>query len=544
MTKAGIVHRPLYRVEANDAGVSEAQPAIVPRSRPRRRSADPFGASGFLAGMRIRKKLIVLHTGFSLLLVALLIVVLQPPLQRMIEQSEQHEAELAVKLMAAGGGGSAVLATPLPPGVRLIPASDPAIRPEDLQRARAEPGRVVLSTLASETTVAMLALPSPAAGGPVPAVEVIGVAVRLEEARQSVVNLYVLVILALLAVYALIAAALELFVLPRHVYMPIGEILRADRAVLDNRHEEELVDERLIPADELGAIMRSRNATVSTMRRHEAALAQAAEDLKRKNHLLETVRRNLADADRLASLGVMSAGLAHEMNTPLAVVKGLAEKVARGQPLGDSESELMLRVVGRLEKLSESLLDFARVRPPAMAVGSVREMVEEAWMLVRLDRQATRDITLHNTVREGTTVRCDPDRIVQVLVNLLRNAADAMLDPPAAFEQRGLPTLAVERAIFVTAEIERRGDRPWMVVRVYDRGPGLDQAIVERLFEPFASTKLDARGTGLGLAVSEGIAREHGGTLTARNIAEQDRAVVGQPCERPTGAVFELTLPA
>src|SRR6185295_16281744 len=147
-------------------------------------------------------------------------------------------------------------------------------------------------------------------------------------------QLYALTAVALLAVYGLVAAALELFVLPQHVYDPISRMLEADAAVQEGATEDELIPETAIPADELGEIMRSRNRTIVALRRHESALAEAlaelgrvAGDLKRKNHLLEMAQRNLADADRLASLGMMSAGIAHELNTPLAVVKGLAEKL-------------------------------------------------------------------------------------------------------------------------------------------------------------------------------------------------------------------------
>src|SRR6185436_11426017 len=151
--------------------------------------------------------------------------------------------------------------------------------------------------------------------------------------------------------------------------------------------EQEIISDSLIPADELGEIMRSRNRTVTALRAHEAALAEAlaelervATDLKRKNHLLEAARRNLADADRLASLGMMSAGIAHELNTPLAVVKGLADKLNHSaeKRLDPAEAALMVRVVGRLERLGDSLLDFARARPPQTSPVELRAIVDEA----------------------------------------------------------------------------------------------------------------------------------------------------------------------
>src|SRR5690606_34845771 len=157
---------------------------------------------------------------------------------------------------------------------------------------------------------------------------------RIDSARREVLQLYGLLVVSLLAVYGLIAVALELFVLPQHVYGPIRRLLEADRAVQEGRREKELIDERDIPADELGEIMRSRNHSIRSIRQHERDLAEAlnkletvATDLRRKNHLIENARRNLAESDRLASLGMMSAGIAHELNTPLTVLKGLVEKL-------------------------------------------------------------------------------------------------------------------------------------------------------------------------------------------------------------------------
>ena len=263
-----------------------------------------------------------------------------------------------------------------------------------------------------------------------------------------------------------------------------------------------------------------------------ARLEDVAIELKRKNHLLETARRNIADQDRLASLGMMSAGIAHELNTPLAVLKGQVERLAENPVRGVSstEAQLMLRVVERLERLSESLLDFARVRPPTRERVELSRVLDEAWTLVRLDREAI-GVNLRTLAPKGQSVLADPDRLGQVFVNLLRNAADAMDG---------------EGTITVRAEPVERDGRRWVSIRVQDEGPGIAPDVLSRLFEPFVSTRLDARGTGLGLAVSEGIIREHGGVILARNLAHEPDAAPGQGADatlRRPGAEFEIVLP-
>ncbi len=543
---------PPSNLPSSSSGPAGGEVGRSPAMGPLRRLGLPLGRrtlpppGGLLAGMRIRKKLIVLHTAFSVLLAAILAIVLYPSIMAVVRETELQEAKAALtmaelRISAAGASNAEATAdilqqmnSRLPSGVRVRTEGrgwSPEVAGVRLER---EPGQ---GADASDAMVAFSPLASDQG--------TLVATAKLYAARQAVSRLIVIVTLALLAVYALIAISLEVFVLPRHVYGPIRRILMADHAVQEGQREAELIPDRAMPADELGEIMRSRNATVEALRMHESELATAltqlestANDLKRKNHLLETAQRNLADADRLASLGVMSAGLAHEMNTPLAVVKGLSEKVAGGQMLTGAEAQLLLRVTGRLERLSESLLDFARVRPPTKTPTPLRELVDEAWTLVKLDRAVGTRVELVNAVEETCVIAADGDRLMQVLVNLLRNAAEAMVEqkraaPGATTVSGASLSWAVDGRgkITVNAEGSQRDGQPWVSITITDEGPGLDPQIVGRLFEPFASTRLDSRGTGLGLAVSEGIVKEHGGLLLARNR------------EGGRGAVFEIMMP-
>ena len=482
------------------------------------------GPRGPLARFRIRKKLIVLHTAFSLLLAVVLLIALRPALGQVVRAAERSEGELLLRVALADiAGGERFPRTINDRDAELLvgPAAEGAVDPADLREAFDNPGLFV-ATRCQRGGTCVLVRPE---GGPAMVARV-----RCPEARASVGDLYALLTVALLAVYALVALTLEVLILPRHVYAPIASLLRADRAVREGRTCEELIPDAEIPADELGQIMRSRNESIRQVRRQERELSDSFEriervagDLRRKNHLLETARQNLADADRLASLGVMSAGIAHEINTPLAVIKGLVEQArARDGVLRTDEAELLTRVVGRLERLSESLLDFARARPPDTKPHAVRGLVEEAVTLVRIDRQSA-GTTFENLVPEGLSVPCDGDRIIQVLVNLVRNAVDALGRSPRSAGGHGVIRIEADRVA--------RDGRRWATVTVSDNGPGIDPAVLPKLFEPFISTTLDARGTGLGLAVAEGIVAEHGGVIVAGNMPGRE------------GARFEILLP-
>lgn len=492
----------------------------------------PSQPRGPLAGMRIRKKLIVLHTLFSLTLAAILLVALRPAVAKVIARAEQSQAEQVLKMLGLDEpearalivGGSQILDGDVV--LRIGTPEQAGLSEAVARKARGSPGAFVGIGSERGRTGAVTYVPEDG--------RYYSASVRMPEARAGVIHMYALTAVAIIAVYALIALSLEVLVLPRHVYGPISALLRADRAVQSGDRAGELIPDEIIPADEIGQIMRSRNDSILALRSHERRLAETFErlesvatDLRKKNYLLETARRNLEGADRLASLGMMSAGIAHEMNTPLAVAKGLVEKLADGEPhaLSPVEAALLRRVVGRLEKVSEGLLDFARARSPESRPTCIREVVDEAITLVRLDREAAAPggaVEIVNAVPEAVRVECDGDRMIQVFVNLVRNAADAL---------RGRRRVDGPGTIRIEAETTRKDGAAWISIRVIDDGPGIDKDLLPALFEPFVSTRLDARGTGLGLAVSDGIVREHGGVLIASN--RRDRS----------GAVFEVMLP-
>jgi two-component system C4-dicarboxylate transport sensor histidine kinase DctB len=153
--------------------------------------------------------------------------------------------------------------------------------------------------------------------------------------------------------------------------------------------------------------------------------------------------------------------------------------------------------------------------------------------MVRLDRDAF-PATIANHVSDDVSAWCDGDRIVQVLVNLLRNAIDAAGGSRGGAGSRG--SSGRTATIEVAAEEAVRDGRRWVSLTIADDGPGIDPEVMPRLFQPFATTRLDSRGTGLGLATAEGIIREHGGVLLARNKLHIDGRIAG--------AVFEIVLPA
>ncbi|WP_127105617.1 sensor histidine kinase [Pararhodobacter zhoushanensis] len=231
---------------------------------------------------------------------------------------------------------------------------------------------------------------------------------------------------------------------------------------------------------------------------------------------LRATQADLVQAGKLAALGQMSAALSHEFNQPLGAARNFAENaqllIERGR-IEDAKSniERILALIGRMGDLSKHLRNFAR-KPNAQlsdvslpeAVAAVQEIIGWRLRAQRIDLQL--DLP-------PLWVRAGPVRLQQVLVNILSNAIDAV----ESTDQRRITLRA--RAQGGTA-----------VMTIADSGPGVAPQLVERIFDPFFSTKGVGKGLGLGLSISYNIVHDFGGTLSVRNRPEG-------------GAEFTLTLP-
>lgn len=238
---------------------------------------------------------------------------------------------------------------------------------------------------------------------------------------------------------------------------------------------------------------------------------QIEEEVAERRLTEQQLRRTQADliqAGKLAGLGQMSAALSHEFNQPLAAAKTYADSAALLIERGRSEeaSDNIRRISGlvdRMAAISKHLRNFARKPNEKLGPVDLEEVVRDTMEIVAVRLKAasaTIDIDLGAT---PLIVRAGSIRLQQVLVNVVSNAADAV---------EGLD----DRAIRLSAW--REGDK--VVLTVRDRGPGIQPAIAERIFDPFFSTKGVGKGLGLGLSISYNIIKDFGGSLVATNLPD------------------------
>ena len=205
--------------------------------------------------------------------------------------------------------------------------------------------------------------------------------------------------------------------------------------------------------------------------------------------------RQVARTDRLASLGQLSAGVAHELNTPLANILLISESLARRSADAwlSGRAEAIGRQVESAARIVAGLLEFSRHHPPEVRAVDLVSVVREALDFSR--GKQSPDIVVEDRLGDAPVeIQADKTQLVQVFVNLINNACDAM-------EGRGTLTVLLG------------AEDGWAWVSFRDTGPGIPDDVLPKIFEPFFTTKSDTKGTGLGLSIVHGIVRAHGGSV-------------------------------
>jgi signal transduction histidine kinase/ferredoxin len=238
--------------------------------------------------------------------------------------------------------------------------------------------------------------------------------------------------------------------------------------------------------------------------------------LTHANEKLASTQETLMHSERLASMGQLAAGVAHEINNPLGVVLMythlLLEECAKESPLRP-DLEMIVEQANRCKRIVAGLLDFARQNKVAFQPNDIREVIKTS-----LANLATPEgITVITEHLEGSPkVELDRDQMIQVFVNLADNAFDAM--PSGG-----------------TLRVTSYADAKTLTVDVKDTGTGMPKENIKKVFEPFFTTKLMGKGTGLGLPVVYGIVKLHRGDITIESNND--------PTQGPTGSTFRVRLP-
>jgi PAS domain S-box-containing protein len=251
------------------------------------------------------------------------------------------------------------------------------------------------------------------------------------------------------------------------------------------------------------------------------AVARDLSDQRRAQEMQEALQRQLMVADRLASVGTLAGGVAHEINNPLAIVSANLDLLGEELRVAGAVSPEWAAMVRdaregaeRIRKIVRGLMTFSRARDEQRAVIAIRPVLELAIELA--SNEIRHRARLFTDLDAAPTVLADESRLGQVFIHLLVNAAQALPDGSSDHHD-----------IRITTSTDDRGRA---VIEIADTGPGIAPELLERIFDPFFTTKPVGVGTGLGLSICHGIVTGMGGEITAANRAGG-------------GAVFRVALP-
>ncbi len=282
--------------------------------------------------------------------------------------------------------------------------------------------------------------------------------------------------------------------------------------------------------DEFGHVAGSFNAMTKALndsRRELEELVQTLElNIEERTQELRVAEAEIAQGEKLASVGVLAAGIAHELNNPLTGVLTFTSLLRRKMPDGSEDAEdldLVISETRRCAAIIKRLLDFAREKVPVKGWFDLNQVIEETIRFT--DRPASlRQIEITADLDPGLPqVWGDADLIKQVVLNLLVNAQQAI-------DAQGSITVASRPHMPKAPAKPGVEALPMVEIVIKDNGCGIPEANLQRIFDPFFTSKEVGKGTGLGLSVSYGIVKAHGGRINVESV-------VGE------GSTFHILLP-
>jgi len=309
-----------------------------------------------------------------------------------------------------------------------------------------------------------------------------------------------------------LAALLVGFFVHRLVYLPLRDLEGGAQRLAAGDLDQAIP---VRSSDEFGKLAASFNTMTDALRMSRAELQGLARTLEQKvEERTQELRRAQAETmrgEKLASVGLLASGVAHELNNPLTGILTFSHLLRQKMPDKSADAEdmdLVIRETKRCAAIIKRLLDFAREKHPEKKFTDLNQVIDDTVRIV--ERPAhLRDIEIAVDLdRSLPPIWIDADQIKQVVMNMLVNAQHAV-------EEKGAITITTRRA-----EDPRAGaseQKPMVAISIVDTGCGIPEKNLKRIFDPFFTSKDVGKGTGLGLSVSHGIVEAHGGMIDVQS---------------------------
>jgi signal transduction histidine kinase len=313
------------------------------------------------------------------------------------------------------------------------------------------------------------------------------VAQRLLEMRQTF-----LLIACFSGLFALLLVAL----VARSFTRPIQRLMTAVRAISSGQLETRIATGG---SDELAQLGVAFNEMATSLSANQSELKAKNQQLQHVNSDLQQMQERMLRTECLAAVGQVAAGVSHEIDNPVGIILGYAELLLAECSGDDPRREDLLAIIEechRCRKITGGLLGLARTGEPHREPVDLPQLLTETVDSLRLQK-IFRSLAIHLPAQQPVVeVWADRDRIRQVLMNLLLNAAQALQGQGNIW-------------------LEMRATNSQLIIEVHDDGPGFAEDHLDKIFEPFFTTKTGSEGTGLGLSICRKLVEEHGGDISA-----------------------------
>jgi len=324
-----------------------------------------------------------------------------------------------------------------------------------------------------------------------------------------------LTVVSLALAFVIAVALLVTLLVNRVVYLPLRD-LEAGAGRLAAGDLEHAIPIR--SEDEFGQLAASFNSMTAALRKSHRELREWGKTLEEKveeaTRDLKLAQAETARGEKLASVGLLAAGIAHELNNPLTGVLTFSHLVRKQMPDGSAEAEdldLVIQETKRCAAIIRRLLDFAREKTPEKKFSDINELLKETVHLIEQPAQVA-DIDIIMDLAENLpAIWIDEDLIRQVFMNTLVNAQHAI-------EGEGSITIRTRHCPGYKPPEVGADMVPMVEISVTDTGCGIPHEDLQRIFDPFFTTKGVGKGTGLGLSVSHGTVRAHGGEIEVESV--------------------------
>lgn len=343
---------------------------------------------------------------------------------------------------------------------------------------------------------------------------IVDIAFSLDEIDKSR-NDHALHVIAMSAGFILVFSIGVGVLLKRLIYVPLKDLESGARTIASGSLDHAIP---VRSGDEFGRVAGSFNHMTAALQQSRQEMQDLVQTLESKvaerTRELMAAKAEVAQGEKLASIGVLASGIAHELNNPLTGILTFTSLMRKSASEGTQDAadlDLVIRETKRCASIIRRLLDFAREKVPSKGFFNLNQVIQDTVRFVEGPANL-RQIEITSNLDSGLPqVWGDPDLIKQVIMNLLVNAEQAI---------DGAGKIVVTSRFDRTLEHPTGNDqqRPMVEISITDTGYGIPEANLQRIFDPFFTSKDVGKGTGLGLSVSYGIVKAHGGKISVESV--------------------------